>query len=77
MFVTEEWRHGHERTIKLKKHGRKEISYFRYGLNLIHTAIAQLVETVRPIKKLIMLLKPPEIVLRRQNKQRLVVRGSF
>ena len=29
------------------------------------------------IKKFIMLLKPPEIVLRRQNKQRLVVRGSF
>lgn len=77
-YVTGEWRHGYERTIKLKKHGRKEISYFRYGLNLIHAAIAQLAVTIRPIKRLIMLLKPTETALKcLRGQQRLVVRGSF
>jgi hypothetical protein len=54
--ITGEWRHHHERKIKLKNHGRKEISYFRYGLNLIHDALAQLVKTIRPINRLIKLL---------------------
>lgn len=53
-----EWRHNYMRRIKLKKHGRKEISFFRYGLNLIHNALAEIIISVKPIKKLIMLLKP-------------------
>ena len=55
-----EWRHGYERKIKLKKHGRKEISYFRHGLNLIHDAISQIIFTIKPFYKIIrLLLKPP------------------
>lgn len=61
----------------LKKHGRKEASFFRYRLNLIHEAIAKLVETVRPIKKLIMLLKPSEIPLSCFKGRHLVVGAIF
>jgi hypothetical protein len=33
-YKTGEWRHE-QKAIKIKKHGRKEISYFRYGLDLL------------------------------------------
>ena len=32
---TGEWRCNNERQIKLKKHGRREKSIFRYGLDLL------------------------------------------
>ncbi len=54
-----EWRCENEKQIKFKKHGRKEKSIFRYGLDLIHTALSELVNTIRPIIKLIKLLRPP------------------
>lgn len=56
---TGEWRCENEKQIKLKKHGRKEKSIFRYGLDLIHTALAGLANAVRPIMRLIKLLRPP------------------
>ena len=55
---TGEWRCANEGQIKLKKHGRKEKSIFRYGLDLIHTALAGLINTSCPILKLIKLLRP-------------------
>jgi hypothetical protein len=75
--IVGEWRHSNECAIKLKKHGRKAISYFRYGLDLIHEAIATLVETARPIKKLINFLVPPDIPLECFKKQRQVVGMVF
>lgn len=33
--LTGEWRHQHEKTIRLKKHGRPQTSFFRYGLDWI------------------------------------------
>lgn len=33
-YKTGEWRHV-RKAIKIKKHGRKAISYFRYGLDLL------------------------------------------
>jgi hypothetical protein len=33
-YKTGEWRHE-QKAIKIKKHGRKEISFFRYGLDLL------------------------------------------
>lgn len=37
--LTGEWRHRHEKTIRLKKHGRPQVSLFRYGLDWIMTAL--------------------------------------
>ena len=56
---TGEWRCENEKQIKLKKHGRKGKSIFRYGLDLIHAALAGLVTTIRPVMQLIKLLQPP------------------
>ena len=36
-YKTGEWRHT-QKAIKIKKHGRKAISYFRYGLDLLRDA---------------------------------------
>jgi hypothetical protein len=36
-YKTGEWRHE-QKAIKIKKHGRKEISFFRYGLDLLRDA---------------------------------------
>ncbi|MDP3561641.1 MAG: IS4 family transposase, partial [Legionellaceae bacterium] len=36
-YKTGEWRHT-QRAIKIKKHGRKSISYFRYGLDILRDA---------------------------------------
>lgn len=33
-YKTGEWRHE-QKAIKIKKHGRKAVSYFRYGLDLL------------------------------------------
>ena len=33
-YKTGEWRHT-QKAIKIKKHGQKAISYFRYGLDLL------------------------------------------
>lgn len=75
--ITGEWQHSNKCAIKLKKHGRKAVSYFRYGLDLIHEAIAKLFETVRPIKKLINFLVPPDIPLECFKKQRQIVGRIF
>lgn len=56
---TGEWQSEYHKPLKLKKHGRLEKSLFRYGLDLIHDAIAQLVHSVRPILQLIKILSPP------------------
>lgn len=37
--LTGEWRHRHEKTIRLKKHGRPSVSLFRYGLDWIMNAL--------------------------------------
>ena len=34
-----DWRHTHQKPIKVKKHGRLSISYFRYGLDWIRQAL--------------------------------------
>jgi hypothetical protein len=56
---TGEWRCNNEKQIKLKKHGRKEKSIFRYGLDLIHAALSGMAQVIRPINRLIQLLRPP------------------
>jgi hypothetical protein len=56
---TGEWRCANEKQIKLKKHGRKEKSIFRYGLDLIQTALSEMAQAIRPIMRLIQLLRPP------------------
>jgi len=54
-----EWHCENKEPIKLKKHGRKAKSIFRCGLDVIHTALAGMVNTIRPISRLINLLRPP------------------
>ena len=51
-----EWRILYEKPIKLKKHGRKAKSIFRYGLDLIQDALSKVPLTVRPIMKWIKIL---------------------
>jgi len=36
------WRHRHKKVIRLKKHGRKAISFFRYGLDFLQDAVFKL-----------------------------------
>ena len=43
---TGEWRHQ-QKAIKIKKHGRKAISFFRYGLDLIRETI---LNVTRPVE---------------------------
>ena len=74
---TGEWRCENEKRIKLKKHGRKEKSFFRYGLDLIHNALVMLVTTVRPIIRLVKLLKPPTDELVRFNRPLVIGRKVF
>ncbi|MHA7840850.1 MAG: transposase, partial [Gammaproteobacteria bacterium] len=37
--LTGEWRHQHEKTIRIKKHRRPSMSLFRYGLDWIMNAL--------------------------------------
>lgn len=40
-YKTGEWRHQYEKTIPLKKHGRPQYSWFRYGLDWIANRLMQ------------------------------------
>jgi hypothetical protein len=56
-----QWRAINQKPIKLKKHGRPSKSIFRYGLDLVHDAIAKLASTVRSIAQMVRILgDPPE-----------------
>ena len=48
-----EWSHRHEKTIKLKNHGRLEESYFRRGLDSIKEAIFKRGKTLNKICRII------------------------
>jgi hypothetical protein len=74
-YLAGEWRHNYMDKIKLKNHGRKEVSLFRYGLNLIHDAITKIVITVKPIKNLISLLQPHDYWLKPNDSK--VILGVF
>jgi len=56
---TGEWRCSNERQIKLKKHGRKEKSIFRYGLDLLQDTVSKLGKKVGRMMKLIKILTLP------------------
>jgi hypothetical protein len=49
--LTGEWRHQHEKTIPLKKHGRPQTSLFRYGLDWIMTALIKRGQKIRQLKR--------------------------
>ena len=57
---TGEWRCKTIREIKLKTHGRKEQSIFRYGLDLLQDAISGIGETIKLFVQLIKILEPPD-----------------
>lgn len=54
-----EWRCANERQIRLKKHGRKALNIFRYGLDLLQDAISATGNAVRRMIKLINILVEP------------------
>lgn len=45
-----EWRHLHEKTIPLKKHGRPQTSLFRYGLDWIKEALFRRGQKLRSLR---------------------------
>jgi len=56
-----QWQAINKKPIRIKKHGRPSKSIFRYGLDLIHDAMVQLVSTVRRIVHMIRVFEdPPE-----------------
>lgn len=50
-----EWRHQHE-PIRIKKHRRRQYSFFRYGLDYLQTAILSLGQSVRAFKRCLSML---------------------
>lgn len=48
--LTGEWRYSHT-PIKIKKHGRKAISLFRYGLDCLREIVLNISERVHVFKK--------------------------
>jgi hypothetical protein len=54
--TTGEWLH-HQKPIKLKKHGRKEISIFRYGLDHLREMLLNINEKYQEFKKMVQLLR--------------------
>jgi len=56
---TGEWRCNNEKQIKLKKHGRKEKSIFRYGLDLLQDTVSKLCGKAGTMMKLIQILILP------------------
>ncbi len=50
--LTGEWRHQHEKTIRLKKHGRPSISLFRYGLDWIMSGLLQRGQKLRRLARI-------------------------
>jgi hypothetical protein len=50
-----EWRHV-QSPIKIKKHGRKEISLFRYGLDWLRGVLLNLPERSKEFKKIVQIL---------------------
>jgi hypothetical protein len=54
------WRHRYEKIIRLKKHGRKAISFFRYGLDFLQDAVFKLMHRLlRGFIKALNILFPP------------------
>lgn len=56
---TGEWRCNNERQIRLKTHGRKEKSIFRYGLDILQDTISKLNENIDIMMKLVKILISP------------------
>ena len=54
--LTGEWLH-HQKPIKLKKHGRKEISVFRYGFDHLRDMLLNINEKYHEFKKMVRLLR--------------------
>ncbi len=53
--ITGEWLHSHK-PIKIKKHGRKAISIFRYGLDQLREILLNISYRMRDFKKMVLLL---------------------
>lgn len=51
-----DWRHENQKPIKVKKHGRFAISYFRYGLDWISQALLDVNRRTQQLNQSIMLL---------------------
>lgn len=51
--LTGEWRHLKEKTIRLKKHGRPQYNFFRYGLDLIMSSIMHRGQKLRKITRIL------------------------
>jgi hypothetical protein len=58
--LTGQWRHQHQKTIRLKKHGRPQSSLFRYGLDWIMSGLIQRGQKLREIARVFteMIAKP-------------------
>lgn len=61
--LTGEWRHQHEKTIRIKKHGRPQYSFFRYGLDWIMTALLQRGQALRRLLKVFYMCVDSKITL--------------
>ena len=53
--ITGEWLHS-QKPIKIKKHGRKAISIFRYGLDQLREILLNISNRMRDFKKMVLLL---------------------
>lgn len=61
-IITGHWKHINVKTIKLKRHGRKEKSIFRYGADEIQKALIQMWQgKCKPLKKLVRLIMPDKL----------------
>jgi len=54
-YDTGQWRHAHT-PIRIKKHGRKAVSLFRYGLDCLREVLLNLSERSNEFRKIIQIL---------------------
>lgn len=62
--LTGEWRHEHERTIRLKKHGRPQYNLFRYGLEWITRALIERGQALRRLLRVFLACFSPMMRLK-------------
>lgn len=57
------WRHEHEKKLKVKRHGRLEKSYFRYGLDRLQRLLLLTPDRADAFERCLSLLRAPQQVL--------------
>ena len=57
-YLTGQWRHQYEKIIRLKKHGRPQYNFFRYGLDWIMTALFKKGQYLRKLSRVLSRICP-------------------